>query len=227
MNRIIIKTSLITFGIVAGIAVVVFAVLSLGFPSTMAGWCEQSGNYSFAVRYAALSYSYSGDVSDLARCANDAVLAQDNSLIIKYGTLLIDDEDFDDYCQTADGEFSEKYPGISYSYRQYIYAVVAGACYENVDLQTALGFAIEALDEGFNREEFTLSEVLEYDITLNSFPLNNALGSLAINKVIVANDASSAEHLLAILKGVATDDEDEKEYLETIIEGLQNLNTSD
>ncbi len=222
MKKIILKSALMTLGIVVGFAVVLFAVLSLGFPSTMAGWCEQVGNYKLAVRYAVLAYSYSGKIDDLARCVNNSVLAEDNSLIIEYGVKLIDDEEFDDYCASADAEFSEAYPGISYSYCQYIYGCVAGAYYEMGELESALAFAVEALDEDFDRSAFVLSENGEYDITLSSFPRSNALGSLGL-KVISNEDAVAAGHLLGILDGVTAVGEEQQDYLDTIIEYLKRI----
>ena len=75
MRKIIIKSALVTLAVVVGCAVLVFAVLSLGFPRILCGWCEQLGNYGFAVRYASLYYSYTGDIADLGRCVDDSILA--------------------------------------------------------------------------------------------------------------------------------------------------------
>ena len=75
----------------AGCAVIVFAILSLGFPGTLCGWCEQLGNYGFAVRYASLYYSYTGDVADLARCAEDSILSENYGDITEYCAKLVHD----------------------------------------------------------------------------------------------------------------------------------------
>lgn len=104
---------------------IVFAILSLGFPGTLCGWCEQLGNYGFAVRYASLYYSYTCDVADLARCAEDSILSENDGDITEYCAKLVDDEEFESYCALRDEEINGSIAGdddfqdITFSYRQY------------------------------------------------------------------------------------------------------------
>ena len=205
LKNIIIKSALTTLGIVAGCAVVVFAILSLGFPGTLCGWCEQLGNYGFAVKYASLYYSYTDDIADLARCADDSILAENDGYIIEY-------------CAERDSEIAESQPWISFSYRQYIYGAVSSAHYRGGDIQTALGFAIQSLDADFDRSSFASGG----DYSITEFPLNNALGSLSL-RIAENSDASAAKTVLPVLSSVSCTQESELLYLNTLISALSKL----
>lgn len=226
MKKIIIKTALSTLGIVAGCAVIVFAILSLGFPGTLCGWCEQLGNYGFAVRYASLYYSYTGDVADLARCVEDSILSENDGDITEYCAKLVDDEEFESYCALRDEEINGSIAGdddfqdITFSYRQYVYGWLAGAHYRGGNTELALGCAIEALDSGFDREDFTSVGVCDY--TISKFPPGNALGSLSLS-VIEKGDKASGDMLLTVLESASAADEAEKLYLDTLKGALKAL----
>ena len=218
LKNIIIKSALTTLGIVAGCAVVVFAILSLGFPGTLCGWCEQLGNYGFAVKYASLYYSYTDDIADLARCADDSILAENDGYIIEYCTGLVDRKEFTQYCAERDSEIAESQPWISFSYRQYIYGAVSSAHYSGGDIQTALGFAIQSLDADFDRSSFASGG----DYSITEFPLNNALGSLSL-RIAENSDASAAKTVLPVLSSVSCTQESELLYLNTLISALSKL----
>ena len=66
------------------IIVIAFSVVSFAFPQNMAEMFENLGNYSFAVSYASLRYKYTGDCYDLARCAEDSILARADDKIVRY-----------------------------------------------------------------------------------------------------------------------------------------------
>lgn len=187
-------------GIVVGCAVVVFAILSLGFPATVAGWSEQLGNYGVAAKYAALYYSYTGETEDLARCADDAILSGKDSYIIEYCEELVACDDFSDYCEQYDAAIEGAYPGLGYSYRQFVYGRLAQAYYSSDDLQSALGVAVEALVSDISREQFLSGESFE----ISSFPVSNALGTLALS-VIESQDGAAAASVLNIFDCVDND----------------------
>lgn len=210
----------------AGCAVVVFAILSLGFPGTLCGWCEQLGNYGFAVRYASLYYSYTGDVADLARCAEDSILSENDGDITEYCTKLVDDEEFASYCVVRDEDVNGSIAGdddfldITFSYRQYVYGWLAGAHYRAGNAELALGCAIEALDSGFDRQAFSSDGNCSY--TISEFPLNNALGSLSLS-VIEKGDKKCGDMLLGVLESATASDEAEVLYLNTLKGALEAI----
>ena len=218
LRQIIIKSALATLGVVAGCAVVVFAILSFGFPGTLCGWCEQLGNYGFAVKYASLYYSYTDNISDLARCAEDSIFSENNGYITEYCTQLVDDDEFDEYCSLRDEEIAQGSPYIIFSYRHYIYGAVAEAEYLEGNTELALGFAVEALDPGFSRENFSADGKVNYAI--QSFPVNNALGSLALT-VIERGDKTAATDVLKVLANVNCASDEEQTYLDTLSGALE------
>ncbi len=202
LKKIIIKSAFITLGILAGCAVLVFAVLSLGFPSTVARWSYQLGNYGMATKYAALYYSYTGETEDLALCAEYSIISGKDSYIIKYCEKLIDRDDFAQYCAEYDAAITEAYPSLEYSYRQDIYGKLAQAYYSSGDMQSAIGTAVEAVAEDCDRKQYALGE--ELDCTITCFPVSNAIGSLAL-KIISSGDGDAANYLLQIFQKVQTE----------------------
>ena len=196
LKKIIIKSALTTFGIVVGFAVVVFVILSFGFPSTAASWSYQLGNNGIATKYAALYYSYTGETDDLATCTLYAISSDKDSYIIEYCEKLIDCDDFSEYCD----EYDASYSGVDF--RQYIYGRLARSYYFTDDLQSAIGVAVEALDESFDREQFVLDG--DFVCTISSFPVGNALGTLALS-VINSEDGTAAAFLLEVLENVQTE----------------------
>ena len=171
MFKTICKTALKTLLLLAVVALVAFGVASLGFPSNMAGLCEKSGNYSMAVGYANISYTYTKDVNDLNRCFTDSVAAQSDSKIIKYGDKLIADEKFAEVCEKAESL-------VKTDYKQYVYGRVSAAKYRKGKKDEAVALAIKALDG------------------VQSFPDGNALTYLSL-QVIESNDKDTAAKLLA------------------------------
>ena len=98
MFKVIIKTALKTLLALIIVLALAFVGLSLGYPSGMAGFFENCGMYSFAKGYASLSYTYSGNISDLARCFNDGVMAGDDGNTANRGNELISNEKFEEFC---------------------------------------------------------------------------------------------------------------------------------
>ncbi|MCD8308351.1 MAG: hypothetical protein LUD19_00750 [Clostridia bacterium] len=205
MNKnVITKIILITLGLIIALAIVVFAVLSLAAPGVMAGWCEETGNYSLAVSYASLHYRYTGNVKQAARCAQDSILAENNKYIIKYGEQLIDHTDFDSYCTEQDEYYLSEY-NVDYSYRQFIYGEVSVAYYSKGDAQSAVGCAIQALDADFYRSTYQTDGSNSYSI--NSFPDSNALITLSL-KVINNSDDGAAGYILQVLENISAEGEE-------------------
>ena len=127
--------------------------------------------------------------------------------------MLVDDDDFDEYCSLRDEELAEL---PSFSYRQYIYGQAACAVYRGGDLELAIGYGAEALDGNLDRNAFSgnISDI--------AFPVNNALGTLAL-EVIGREDGSAAEQLYALLGGFSPFEAAEREYLDTLLGALDAL----
>ncbi len=202
MFKVILKTAAKTVLFVAVLALVAFAVASLGFPSEMAGLCEKSGNYSLATGYASLSYTYTGDADDLNRCFLDSVYAKNDSDIVKFGDKLIADEKFQEVCDKNSKTLAaENGTVIVIDYKQYVCGNVSAAKYRSGKIDEALQTASTAM-EG-----------------VQGFPKNNALAILSL-QVINRGDKDTAGKLLA---EIANHADTENEYYNTLTNELKNV----
>lgn len=130
MNKVILKTALLTLAVLAFAAALVFSLWILISPQTMASSCEKTGNYAFAVTCADLRYKYTKNVDDLARCAQDSISAKNDSLIVKYGEQLIADGGFEDLCTRKDAIIAgTEYGAYASGYKGYICGSLAAAQY--------------------------------------------------------------------------------------------------
>lgn len=149
MNKIIIKTALITICSLVVAAGAVFALWLVCSPQTMATSCEKTGNYSLAVTCADLRYKYTKDVNDLARCADDAVLSGKDNLICEYGEKLIAEENFEEVCKNRDGSVPENNGGIPFGYKSYICGHTAAALYRSGNTAEAVETALKGGENAF------------------------------------------------------------------------------
>ena len=177
MFNVVVKTALKTLlGVIIAL-LIAFAIASLGFPGSMASLFENWGNYSLATGYASLSYSYSGNAEDLARCFQDSVLAGNDGDIVRYGEELYESKN------EPLGTISGK---VKIDYKQYVYGSVACAKYNQDGIKSAIETANAAMDDAVG------------------FPENNALAQLAL-RVIAKADVDGAAELLKEIEKHHTD----------------------
>ena len=201
MGNTIVKTAFKTLlGIIIAL-LVAFAIASLGFPSSMASLFEDWGNYSLATGYASLSYNYTNDVNDLARCFEDSILAKNDNDIVNYGDKLIADEKFSDVCDKKNAQLGDV-TSKTIDYAQYVYGSVACAKYRKGDKDGALDTAVKGIEGKTAFEE------------------RNALSQLSL-QAILSKDKETASKLLEVLNekfsGQTSD------YLDAIKQELQKV----
>lgn len=187
-ERIVVKTAVKTVLILLGIVIVSLGVLNIAFPQYMATFTENIGNYSLAVKYASLRYTYTGDVYDLARCVDDSILSGKDEFILEYGEKLIGS---DGYEQVAEYKNTQVLNGAM-DYGLFVSGKVAAAKYSLGDFDGALELALASNGA-------------------TSFKKGNPLAALAA-KVRERDDAVSAEKLLRVLDNVNPVDEEEAHY---------------
>lgn len=142
MNKVILKTALLTLVTLAFAAALVFSLWLLVSPQTMASSCEKTGNYSFAVTCADLRYKYTKNVDDLARCVQDSILAKNDSLIVKYGEPLVADEGFEGLCARKNELVADtEYGSYAADYKGYICGSLAAAQYRTDSVDKAVATA--------------------------------------------------------------------------------------
>ncbi len=197
MKNLIVKTAVKTFLIILCAAVLIFGIVSFACPQHMATFAEQIGNYGIALRYASLRYTYTDDTGDLARCVEDAILAGDDSSVIKYGDEFFEKEDCE---QVA----LELYIDTNIDYYGLFSSELVKAYYATGEF----GHALE-LAEDFNDG----TDAFEYGCPLMS---------LAIS-VISGGDGENAGAMIESLQQLSPSDETQIQYLNDVIERLQAL----
>jgi hypothetical protein len=187
-NRVV-KTAVKAVVIIVSVLIVAFMVISFASPDSVATYLEQTGHYSYAAKYATLSYAYSGDIYDLARCVEDGILCEDNNIVLDYGEKLIADADFEQVVI-----YKNSY--LSGDYRQFICGRVAIARYLNGNFSSALSLAYQV-----NGEE--------------TFESGNALIALGL-KVISLKDSQNSVELLQCLMGISPTDVTQRQLLDQL-----------
>ena len=152
MNKLILKTALITLATLILAGLLVFSLWILCAPQTMATSCEKTGNYSFAVTCADLRYKYTKDIKDLARCAEDGIISGKDKHILKYCGMLVEEDGFEELCAEKDKELSDSdYGKDTVSYKSYVLGHLAAAQYRGGDLQNAIKTAENGGEQSLTR----------------------------------------------------------------------------
>lgn len=192
LKNIMVKTAVKTALILIAVLLIAFGVFNFACPQHMATFTENIGNYSLAVKYTSLRYSYTGDVYDLARCVEDCVRAESDANIVKYGKKLINHGKFGEVCEYKD----ERNGFEGGTYKQYICGKVASASYSLGDFESALGIAVEANG-------------------VTSFRYGNALMTLAM-RVSDSSDVADKSAVLDALNAVEPSVQEEIELLNQV-----------
>lgn len=188
MKNIIVKTAVKTALILLGLLVAAFCVLNLAFPQYLATFTEDIGNYTLAVKYASLRYTYTGDVYDLARCVDDAILSEKDELILDYGEKLLDDQN---YAEVVEYKNTNVLNGVM-DYDTFVCAKVAVAKYAMGDFDGALALA-------------------QRSNGATSFKKGNAVAALSV-RVRANKDAPAAKKLLDALDGIIPSEDEEIKF---------------
>lgn len=176
MKHVVAKSALKTLLGAVIVILVAFAVFSFGFPGKMASILEDMGSYSLATRYAGLAYTYSKTTENLARCLDDSIFAENDEDIVKYGDLLLESSDFEEY---AEGRSAAT--GYVVDYSTFVYGRLAIAKYNLNDKDGALETAVMAMRG------------------VTGFPINNTYAILAI-QAVRTNDTVFCQKLKPLIE---------------------------
>lgn len=114
--------------------VTAFGIASLAFPKNMSEICENFGNYSLAASYAERQYEYTESTEDLYRCTCLYIRVGDRSKTLKYCEILVDKQDFKEYCGAN---------------AHYVYSNYATALYLSGKDEKAVEIAEKSVEDGF------------------------------------------------------------------------------
>ncbi len=213
LEKIVVKTAVKTVLAIIIILAVAFAVFNFAFPQQMATICENLGNYSLAVKYSSLRYSYTGSGLDLARCFENSLSLGDDDYIIEFGEELVGRSDFDDVCHSMETEFYElndKYlegERIEFDYEQRVKGKLAASYYCKGETTKAINYAFETNGT-------------------SSFASGNAL-ILLYAEIKSAGDGDAAQIMLEKLALVTPADEDQRQMLVEVTQSLRAVVVAD
>lgn len=191
MNKLILKTALITLAALIVASLMVFSLWILCSPQSMASACEKTGNYSFAVMCADLRFKYTKNADDLARCAEDGILSGKDKHIISYGEKLVLHEDYNTVCERKDKKLSEsEYGNYTLSYNSYIRGHLAAAQYRAGETDKAIETAAGGGSRSFNKLVIEIAEK------------QDAQGAQKVLKAFEDKSISETENLKAILQSI-------------------------
>ncbi len=194
MKNLVVKTAVKTALTILGVLVVAFVAFNFACPQHMATFAENTGSYSLALRYASLRYYYTGDVNDLARCVDDAILTGNPDYIVDYGGQFLSHEGKDEVI----ADRNESLSGIEYG--NFVEGKVVVAYYDKGNFSQALELAY-----GYNG--------------MTSFEYGNALMSLSVS-VAQNDDEASASRVIEILQLITPSEPQEQQYLLQVLEML-------
>lgn len=102
MTKLVLKTILKTLLCVVILGALIYGVLALFFPSTLASGFNMLGNYNLSVKYYQKTYEKSGDYDDLVVLCDRVDEEKDSARAEKYLKILTGDKNFEVYFETFD-----------------------------------------------------------------------------------------------------------------------------
>ena len=145
LNKLILKTALITLACVLALALLLFGVFSLFVPSVMVSLTDKLGMESACARYSAAVYEKSGAIDDLAVAVERNYGAGRYEAAAEYGAELLQRDDFDSYSAARDADSL----GLTASYAQYAAGIVSVAQYYSGAADAAVRTAFDACGIAF------------------------------------------------------------------------------
>ncbi len=154
MSKLIAKTILNTLlGILAGV-VLIWGVISLAFPGLLVEPTKNMGMIKVSAWYAASSYVRTGDLDDLAEATEMCIYTSNEKQIVKYGSIFIRMDGFDEYCASRNETYGS-------DYKQYIYGHLSVSYYHLGQADKAVETAFSALPETFESNNAVYALTLE------------------------------------------------------------------
>lgn len=198
MRKLVLKTALITLGVVLVLAVAAFGVISLCAPAVMCDFTLSLGMESVSADYAYQEYQRSDDLAYLARSVELAAGRNDAKAEERFD-LLYAAEGFDEMCAARDAQQTSSDIRLG-SYHDYLCGV--GACVKYRLAET--------------QEEYEEALALALAETDTSFPVANPLYMLSV-EAASADDAAFCASLLEALQGASFTQNTGYTNIETIL----------
>ena len=145
MQKLVLKTALITLASVLVLALLVYGVLSLFVPSAMVSLTDKLGMDGACARYSVSVYEKTGDIDDLASAVERSYGAERYGDAAEYGVILLEREDFSSYCERRENAMA----GQKYDYAQFAAGIVSVSLYYDGQTDAAVKVAFDAVGSSF------------------------------------------------------------------------------
>ncbi|MBO5888765.1 MAG: hypothetical protein J6Q58_01335 [Clostridia bacterium] len=129
MKKLIIKTSIITLAIILTVGFALYGLLGLLYPSAIASMAFRLNDKETCISYSEKQYEKTNSVSDLAILTERTVWANEYDLTVKYSSILLSHNDFEDYIKSKP------------SYDNYIACCLVEALYLTSNINKAIDVA--------------------------------------------------------------------------------------
>ena len=200
MNKLIVKTALITLGCVMLFCVLLYGVFALFFPVLLAGFLEDLGREDLAVPYYELEYERTNDPSSLVVLCLRIDQSEDSVRANKYLTALTERDDFMDICNALTSETDKN----SISYYEFFYGKLVIACQKTLGVEKATERALLGVSNGYkNSNPFYISLSVDglysvSDLEYLNATLNSIKGSLnETEKTYLERDVEIINYILS------------------------------
>ncbi len=208
LGKLIAKTAGITLACILALALILFGVFTVFFPSVMFRLTDLCGMDKICTQYAVSVYSRSNKIEDLANVVERGYASESWQIVSDYGTRLTARADFEEFCDLRD-EAEEDGARIPGGYAQYIAGAVAVAHYRLGEEEEALSAAFEKNRRSFeeNNAVVTLSMtvIAEGDIGFAAEIYEELCGLSGSVNFDVEADVRNYETLLHILEEFCAD----------------------
>lgn len=194
VDKVILKAVLSTLAAVFLLFAFMFVALIGLYPATMMELTYDLGMDSSSIKYAKRAYNRSNDVYYMAYATEVAIGLNDYEKIEECGEKLIADDEFADYCATANESLPET---ATITYDQYVYGQVCVSKYE-------IGKKTEAVERAF--------ELVE-----GSFPRGNAVVAV-LYSALGEEDSDTVTVIEGKMKQLSIENfsNEEKEYIKQV-----------
>ena len=149
MGKLIAKTAGITLAAIVALALVLLGMFSWFAPGIMVTITENLGLEGACASYSISVYERSGDIDDLAVAVARCYNVGDYENAASYGSKLLSDEGFDDYCAKRDNEIASDDIGDT---DQYLIGIVAESLYRTNQKENALNLVCAAANNEFRQQ---------------------------------------------------------------------------
>ncbi len=151
MGKLVVKTAAITLACILAVALLLFGVFSLFFPSVMMELTDRMGMDGACASYSIAQYKKSKKVDDLAIAVERSYHAEHFEDAAVYGKIFLDSEEFSEYCGRLDAGMSSSEQEMLGDSAQY-YAGITAVSQYYIHSELSIDTAFNALNDSFPAE---------------------------------------------------------------------------